>query len=156
MKKTLKLLALMLVLVMALGMLAACGDSNANTQSPDPVVSDSQPVDESPAVPDEPSDEPDADTVDRAEYGIPEEYTKVKIITGTYGFGDAELAVAMTDDESAFYITFTAFDEEQILEGTIANGICIVSYDATGFMSGDCQLMVDDALASSESWAPLQ
>ncbi len=62
----------------------------------------------------------------------------------------------MNDDETAFYIQFVCFDEAQILEGTVANGICIVSFDLTGFVSGDCQLIYDDTLASSEAWAPLQ
>ena len=99
---------------------------------------------------------PAVDPVNRADYGIPETYTKVKTFSGTYGFGDAEIVAAMTDAEDAFYLTFVCFDEEQIVEGTVANGIAMVTFDKTGFMAMDAQLIYDDALASAEPWAPLQ
>jgi len=102
------------------------------------------------------AEEPAGETVSAAEYDIPEGYTKVKVFDGTYGFGDAEITVAANDDESAFYITFEAFDEEQILEGTIEDGICSVDYDETGFMTGDCQLIWDDAAASENPWVNVQ
>ena len=98
---------------------------------------------------------PSAAAVSAADYDIPEGYTKVKIFDGTYGFGDAEIAAATNDEESAFYITFEAFDEDQILEGTIEDGICSVEYDETGFMTGDCQLIWDDAQASENPWLPV-
>jgi len=100
--------------------------------------------------------QPSAEAVSAADYGIPESYTKVKIFDGTYGFGDAEIIAAANDDESAFYITYEAFDEEQILEGTIEDGICSVDYDETGFMTGDCQLIWDDAVSSENPWQPLE
>lgn len=136
-----KFFALLLTLVMVLG-LVACGQSapTGDDQAPagDEVVSDM------------------GEAVDRAEYGIPAQYTKVKVFTGTYGFGDAEIVAAFNDAEDAFYLTFVCFDEEQIVEGTIANGIAMVTYDKTGFMAADAQLMCDDAFASAEPWAPLQ
>ena len=82
----------------------------------------------------------------------PEGYTKVKVFDGTYGFGDAEITVATNDDESAFCITFEAFDEDQVLEGTVEDGIVTVEYDETGFMTGDAQLIWDDAIASENAW----
>lgn len=151
MKKTLTLIALMLVLTMALGMLTACGGSTPAV-SDQPNGSGSQPVESQPAEPSAPA----AEAVDRGEYGIPAQYTKVKIFTGSYGFGEAEVVAAMNEDESAFYLTFICFDETQIVEGTISNGIAMVSYDKSGFMSADAQLICDDALASAEPWAPLQ
>ena len=85
----------------------------------------------------------------------PADYTQVKVFDGTYGFGDAEITVCTNDDMSAFLITFEAFDEDQVLEGTIKGGICMVSYDETGFMSGDCQQIWDDACASENPWEPI-
>ena len=86
---------------------------------------------------------------------IPAEYTQVKVFDGTYGFGDAEITAATNDDQSAFYITFVCFDEDQILEGTIADGVVSVDYDLTGFVAGDAQLIWDDAVASDEPWNPV-
>ncbi len=137
-----KFFALLLTLVMVLSLVACgqsapAGDDGADAPAGDEVVSDM------------------GEAVDRAEYGIPSQYTKVKIFNGTYGFGDAEIVSAMTDDESAFYIQFVCFDEAQILEGTVANGIAMVTFDLTGFVSGDAQLIYDDTLASTELWCPL-
>ena len=99
-----------------------------------------------------PAAEETGDKAVDAALNIPEGYTMVKVFDGTYGFGDAEITVATNDDETAFLITFEAFDEDQVLEGTVADGIVTVDYDETGFMTGDCQLIWDDALASTEPW----
>jgi predicted small lipoprotein YifL len=154
MNKTLKLIVIMLVLVMTLGTLAACGNDTPVPSGSQPVSP--QPSDSKPSESEDPVDEPPAiEAIDRAEYNIPAKYTKVKTFFGTYGFGDAEIVAAMTDDESAFYFTWMAFDEEQIVEGTVTDGIVMVTYDLTGFMSGDAQLIYEDALASDEPWVPL-
>ena len=84
--------------------------------------------------------------------GIPEGYTQTKVFDGSYGFGEAEITISTNDDLSAFYITFECFDEEQILEGTVADGVVTVDYDLTGFVSGDAQQMWDDAMASENAW----
>ena len=129
-----KFFALLLTLVMVLS-LVACGQSApaGDDQAPagDEVVSDM------------------GEAVDRAEYGIPAQYTKVKVFNGTYGFGDAEIVAAMTDAEDAFYLTYFCFDEEQIVEGTLSNGIAMVTFDKTGFMAMDAQQICDDAIAST-------
>jgi len=96
----------------------------------------------------------DAEAVPAAEAS--EGYTQMKVFDGTYGFGDAEITAQTNDDFSAFLITFEAFDEDQVLEGTIEDGICSVDYDETGFMTGDCQLIWDDAMASENPWEPVQ
>ena len=63
-------------------------------------------------------------------YGdIPAEYTKVKVFEGTYGFGDAQITAFTNEDESAFYLSWVSFDEDQILEGTVEDGILSVDYD---------------------------
>ena len=87
---------------------------------------------------------------------LPEGYTKVKTFEGTYGFGDAEMTVATNDAEDIFYISFECFDEEQALEGTVDDGIVSVEYDLTGFVSGDAQLIWDDAVASDAEWVSVQ
>lgn len=98
-----------------------------------------------------------ADEVEGVERGdIPEDYTKIKIFDGTYGFGDAEISAAANEDETAFYITFVCFDEDQILEGTIEDGIVSVDYDLTGFAAKDAQLIWDDAVAAEGEWLPIK
>ena len=74
---------------------------------------------------------------------------------GTYGFGDAEITAQTNDDFTAFLLTWEAFDEDQVLEGTVEDGIVTVDYDETGFMTGDAQLIWDDAVASEIPWEPL-
>lgn len=142
-----KFFALLLTLVMVLA-LVACGQQAPAGDDGDPAGDE--------IVSDEGDATPAVDPVARADYGIPEQYTKVKIYNGTYGFGDAEIVAAMNDAEDAFYLTFVCFDEEQIVEGTIANGIAMVTFDKTGFMAMDAQQICDDAFASEEPWAPLQ
>ena len=83
---------------------------------------------------------------------VPAEYTQVKLFDGTYGFGEAEITAYTNEDQSAFYITFECFDEDQILEGTIDDGIVNVDYDLSGFVSGDAQIIWDDAVASDAAW----
>ena len=82
----------------------------------------------------------------------PEGYTQCEVFDGTYGFGDAEITAYTNDDFTAFYLAWEAFDEDQILEGTITDGIVEVTYDETGFMTGDAQLIWDDAVASEIEW----
>ncbi len=99
---------------------------------------------------------PAEEVVVEAEVEEESPYTKVKVFDGTYGFGDAEITVATNDAEDIFLITFEAFEEDQVLEGTIKDGIWMVSYDETGFMSGDCQQIWDDACASENEWEVLE
>ena len=82
-------------------------------------------------------------------------YTQTKVFDGTYGFGDAEITAFTNDDFTAFLLTWEAFDEDQVLEGTVDDGIVSVDYDETGFMTGDAQLIWDDAVASEIPWEPL-
>ena len=82
---------------------------------------------------------------------VPEGYTQTEVFDGTYGFGDAEITAFTNDDFSAFYLAWEAFDEDQVLEGTVEDGIVTVDYDETGFMTGDAQLIWDDAMAA-DAW----
>ena len=144
MKKELKSILTLLILVMSIATLTACSDTS-ETASPD-AGNQSQTVE---------SQEPAENTVARADYAIPEEYTKVKIFFGSYGFGDAEIVSAMNDDESAFYMQFVCFDEDQILEGTVSDGVVTVTYDKTGFLTSDAQILYDDTIANEEPWQTL-
>lgn len=85
---------------------------------------------------------------------IPEEYTQVKVFNGTYGFGDAEITAATNDDFSKFFFTYITFGEAQAVEGTVDESMVTVTYDLTGFMGGDAQMIWDDAMASPEEWQP--
>jgi len=84
----------------------------------------------------------------------PEGYTQMEVFDGTYGFGDAEVTAYTNDDFTAFYLAWEAFDEDQVLEGTVDDGIVSVNYDETGFMTGDAQLIWDDAVAA-DAWEAL-
>ena len=89
-----------------------------------------------------------------AEVEIPEEYTKKQTYTVKMGFGDADITYVANEDESKFYIYFTAFEDTQILEGTITDGVVTVTYDKTGFMSGDAQMIIDNA--DKNAWELIQ
>ena len=84
---------------------------------------------------------------------IPADYTQTKVFDGTYGFGDAEITAYTNDEETIFLLTWVSFDEDQILEGTVEDGIVSVAYDLTGFMTGDAQQIWDDAVASETPWS---
>ena len=88
----------------------------------------------------------------KAEVVIPEEYTKKKEFTGTFGFGPAKVTAATNDDESIFLLAFDCFGEAQRLEGTLEDGVCTVTFDQTGFMSGDCQKIWDSAVEDAGEW----
>lgn len=74
---------------------------------------------------------------------VPAEYTKVQVITYPFQFGDTDVTAAVNDDNTKFYAVFTAFEEEQILEGTVDNNVVTVTFDKSGFMSGDAQAIYD-------------
>ena len=82
-------------------------------------------------------------------------YTLTEVFDGTYGFGDAAITACTNDDQTIFLLTWEAFDEDQVLEGTVEDGIVSVDYDETGFMTGDAQLIWDDAVAAG-AWAPIE
>ena len=95
------------------------------------------------------------DTAGAEEEGvdIPEQYTLKKVFDGTYGFGDATITAGTNEEQNIFYLAWEALDEQQVLEGTLEDGIVNVTYDETGFMTGDAQLIWDDAVASAHEWA---
>lgn len=85
---------------------------------------------------------------------IPEEYIKSQTYSATFGFGDAQVTCAVNEDGSKFYAYFTAFNELQVLEGIVdENGIVTVTYDKSGFMKGDAQMIYD--LADPDGWTPI-
>ena len=90
--------------------------------------------------------------VDSASAGadIPEEYTKTQVIEYPFQFGDTSITIAITEDGTGFYAIFTAFEEEQILEGIVEDGKVTVTFDKSGFMSGDAQAIYDSA--DPEAW----
>lgn len=77
---------------------------------------------------------------------IPEDYTKYQQYTVTAPFGDVDITCAVNADESAFYITFNAFNEDQIIFGKLIQGIVIVEYDKSGFFAGDAQNFFDGSI----------
>ena len=76
--------------------------------------------------------------------------TAIMIVTSLAfaAFGEVEITVLTNDAEDAFDITFTCFDDAQVLIGTVENGTCVVSFDKSGFMGRDCQQIWEDALDS--------
>lgn len=86
--------------------------------------------------------------------GIPEKYTKQQVMTVPFPFGEVEVTCAATEDGSEFYTTFSAFEEEQILSGVIADGVAQVAFDKTCFFSNDVQMIVD--CIDPEAWQPIE
>ena len=88
------------------------------------------------------------------EITIPDGYTQYQTFDATFGFGDATVTLAINDDGTQFYAGFTAFEELQELEGTVGDdGTVTVTFDKTGFMSGDAQMIYDSA--DPDAWQPV-
>lgn len=81
---------------------------------------------------------------------IPEEYTLTQTYTCTAGFGEAVVTCGVNEDRSKFYITFAAFGDQQILEGTLDGNTVTVTYDKSGFMAQDAQTLFD--AAAPDGW----
>lgn len=77
----------------------------------------------------------DAWTAVPSQQRIPEQYTKFQTVM--FEKLDLDVLVAMSEDESAFYMSFNAFGDDQELSGTIADGTVTVEYDKTGFFTND-------------------
>ena len=84
------------------------------------------------------------------EVEIPAQYTKYQEFDHTMPFGDVRITCAMSENEDAFYLFFTAFNDLQLLEGVIENGTPIVTYDRSGFMAGDIQTFL--SLINADAW----
>ncbi len=84
-----------------------------------------------------------------------ENYTQSKAFSGEMSFGNVSAVAYTNDDYSEFYLTFSAFDSDQVLEGTIEDGVVTVTYDATGFFTGDAQALWDSAMADETPWGPI-
>ena len=82
---------------------------------------------------------------DSAAVEIPDEYTQFQQYSFEAGFGKTDVTCAVNEDMTKFYISFTAFDEEQVLEGILEDGIVTVTYDKTGFMTGEAQVIYNAA-----------
>lgn len=83
-------------------------------------------------------------------------YTQQKVATVTLPFGDVELTCQANEDISKIRITFSAFDEDQELRGSIKNGKFISGYDKTGFFGGDAMAMWDGIQADPGEWTPIE
>lgn len=159
MKKNVKLIATLAAFVMLLSALTACGGSPSDSsQSPSPSPSapastapeSKAPESAAPAAPEAPTGE-EIDLPD-----VPAEFTKAKLYTSDYGFGTVDVTMCANSDETKFYITFFAFDEDQRLEGTVADGVFTTTFDLTGFMAKDAQRIYDDSLTSDSPWQPIK
>ena len=90
-----------------------------------------------------------------AEIEIPDDYTQYQTFDATFGFGDATITLAINDDGTQFYAGFIAFEELQELEGIVNDdGTVTVTFDKTGFMSGDAQMIYDSA--DPDAWQPVE
>ena len=88
------------------------------------------------------------------EIAIPDGYTQYQTFDAAFGFGDATVTLAINDDGTQFYAGFIAFEELQELEGTVGDdGTVTVTFDKTGFMSGDAQMIYDSA--DPDAWQPV-
>ena len=81
--------------------------------------------------------------------------TQYQTFDATFGFGDATITLAINDDGTQFYAGFIAFEELQELEGIVNDdGTVTVTFDKTGFMSGDAQMIYDSA--DPDAWQPVE
>ena len=95
---------------------------------------------------------PTEEATEKEPVTIPDQYTKIKEFNGTFGFGPAKVTAATNDEENIFFLVFDCFGETQCLEGTVEDGECSVTFDQTGFMTGECQKIWEGALADAGAW----
>ncbi len=89
------------------------------------------------------------------EIEIPSDYTQYQTFDVTFSFGDTTITLAINDDGTQFYAGFIAFEELQELEGIVNDdGTVTVTFDKTGFMSGDAQMIYDSG--DSDAWQPVE
>lgn len=50
-------------------------------------------------------------------------------------------------------MTFVAFDQQQVVEGVLNDGIITVTYDLSGFMTNDAQAIYN--AADQNNWQPV-
>ena len=84
---------------------------------------------------------------------IPEGYTQVQQYTFEGGFGKADVTCAVDDAKTKVYMTFVAFDQQQVVEGVLNDGIITVTYDQSGFMTNDAQSIYN--AADQNNWQPV-
>ena len=72
---------------------------------------------------------------DADEAVIPLKYTKSQTVV--FEKLGIDILVCMNEEETEFYLTFNAFGNDQLLYGTIADGVPTVEYDLTGFFTND-------------------
>ena len=84
---------------------------------------------------------------------IPEGYTQVQQYTFEGGFGKADVTCAVDDAKTKVYMTFVAFDQQQVVEGVLNDGIITVTYDLSGFMTNDAQAIYN--AADQNNWQPV-
>ena len=90
------------------------------------------------------------------ETDIPEKYTKVKYFYGMYTFTNSDVVFAMNEDETEFYAKYSVMSRENVIEGTVENGIVTVTFNAIGFADDDAQLMYEDAMDDEIPWEPVR
>ena len=84
---------------------------------------------------------------------IPEGYTQMQQYTFEGGFGKADVTCAVDDAKTKVYMTFVAFDQQQVVEGVLNDGIITVTYDQSGFMTNDAQAIYN--AADQDNWQPV-
>lgn len=84
---------------------------------------------------------------------IPEGYTQMQQYTFEGGFGKADVTCAVDDAKTKVYMAFEAFDQQQVVEGVLNDGIVTVTYDKSGFMTNDAQAIYN--AADQDNWQPV-
>ncbi len=133
MKNKMKMLAVLFASILMIGALAACGSTEEETTTAEATT----------------VAETEAETEAVA-------YTQEKVATVTLPFGNVELTMKANEDISYIDITFFAFDEDQQLTGTVADGVFTPDFDLTGFFGGDAQAMYDGVMADEGEWMPIE
>ena len=84
---------------------------------------------------------------------IPRGLYQVQQYTFEGGFGKADVTCAVDDAKTKVYMTFVAFDQQQVMEGVLNDGIITVTYDQSGFMTNDAQAIYN--AADQNNWQPV-
>ena len=86
---------------------------------------------------------------------IPEKFTKAKSFYGFYTFTNSDVYFAMNEEETEFHAEYTVMHRQNVIEGTVEDGVVTVTYNAIGFADDDAQMMYEDAISIEDPWEPI-
>ncbi|MBQ9030946.1 MAG: hypothetical protein IJ106_05770 [Parasporobacterium sp.] len=61
----------------------------------------------------------------------------------------------MNEEETEFHAEYTVMHSQNVIEGTVEDGVVTVTYNAIGFADDDAQMMYEDAISIEDPWEPI-